>query len=224
MEQRTPEWFAMRAGKVTASRVADVMAKTKSGPSASRANYMAELIVERLTGEPAARFTNAAMEWGTEKEPDAIAAYEFMHDATVSPAGFVLHPDSLETGASPDGFVGDDGLIEVKCPNTATHIETLLSRKVPGKYNAQMQWQMACTGRAWCDFVSYDPRLPAHLSMFVQRVERDEAFIADAWAEVSAFLSELSAKMKELQGLYPSGDEVPLPPGIEASARLLAAG
>lgn len=224
MEQRTPEWFAMRAGKVTASRVADVMAKTKSGPSASRANYMAELIVERLTGEPAARFTNAAMEWGTEKEPEAIAAYEFMHDASVSPAGFILHPDSLETGASPDGFVGTDGLIEVKCPNTATHIETLLSAKVPAKYITQMQWQMACTGRAWCDFVSYDPRLPAHLSMFVSRVERDEAFIADAWAEVSAFLVELSDKMRELQRLYPSGDDFSALPGVSEGARMLAAG
>jgi len=224
MEQRTPEWFAMRAGKVTASRVADVLAKTKSGPSASRANYMAELIVERLTGEPAARFSNAAMEWGTEKEPDAIAAYEFMHDATVSPAGFVLHPDSLETGASPDGFVGDEGLIEVKCPNTATHIETLLTCKVPGKYVTQMQWQMACTGRAWCDFVSYDPRLPAHLSMFVRRVERDDAFITEAWAEVSAFLSELSEKMQELQELYPSGDEIASLPGVREGARNLAAG
>lgn len=224
MEQRTPEWFAMRAGKVTASRVADVLAKTKSGPSASRANYMAELIVERLTGEPAARFSNAAMEWGTEKESDAIAAYEFMHDATVSPAGFVLHPDSLETGASPDGFVGDEGLIEVKCPNTATHIETLLSGKVPGKYVTQMQWQMACTGRAWCDFVSYDPRLPAHLSMFARRVERDDTFIAEAWAEVSAFLSELSAKMRELQELYPSGDEIASLPGVKSGAAHMSAG
>jgi putative phage-type endonuclease len=200
--QGTPEWHALRLGKVTASRVADVIAKTKSGYSASRANYLAELVVERLTGSAGERFTNAAMAWGTEKEPEARAAYEFKTEADVSEIGFVDHPVITMTGASPDGLVGDIGLVEIKAPNTATHIETLTSRAVPGRYVTQMQWQMACTGRAWCDFVSYDPRLPHHLSLFIRRVQRDEAMISEMEAEVVRFLAELDAKIAQLLALY----------------------
>ena len=200
--QGSPEWFALRVGKVTASRVADVIAKTKTGWGASRANYMAELIAERLTGEPAEKYTNAAMAWGTEKEPDARAAYEFFRDAHVVDVAFINHPVIGMTGASPDGFVGDHGLVEIKCPNTATHLDTLLSQSIPGKYVTQMLWQMACTGRQWCDFVSYDPRLPEAMSLFVKRVERDDKEIADLEAKVAEFLGELDRKLAQLNDLY----------------------
>lgn len=200
--QGSPEWFALRVGKVTASRVADVIAKTKTGWGASRANYMAELIAERLTGEPAEKYTNAAMAWGTEKEPDARAAYEFFRDAHVVEVAFINHPVIGMTGASPDGFVGDHGLVEIKCPNTATHLDTLLSQSIPGKYVTQMLWQMACTGRQWCDFVSYDPRLPEAISLFVKRVERDDKEIADLEAKVAEFLGELDRKLAQLNDLY----------------------
>lgn len=201
--QGTPEWLAARVGKVTASRVADVTARTKTGWGASRANYMAELVAERLTGAHAERFTNAAMQWGTDKEPDARAAYVFMRDLDVIEVGFVDHPTIEQSGASPDGLVGADGLVEIKCPNTATHIETLLSQSVPEKYVTQMQWQMACTGRAWCDFVSFDPRMPeGRLRMFVQRVERDDSLIATLEGDVASFLAELDAKVASLRALY----------------------
>lgn len=202
MQQRSDEWFAVRCGKVTASRVADVVAKTRSGYSASRANYAAQLIAERLTGTPGDSFSNAAMQWGTEKEPEARAAYEFFTDATVEEVAFVEHPTISHSGASPDGLVGDSGLVEIKCPNTATHIETLRGRKVPDKYIKQMHWQMACTGRKWCDFVSYDPRMPESMQLWVKRVERDDALVAELEKEVAAFLEEVAATINELLELY----------------------
>lgn len=201
MEQGSAEWFAARCGCVTASRVADIIARTKSGPAASRANYAAQLIAERLTGEVAESYTNAAMEWGTAMEPEARTAYEFLHSA-VTETGFILHPTIALSGASPDGLVGDDGLVEIKCPNTATHIETLISKTVPGKYVTQMQWQMACTGRQWCDFVSYDPRMPEAMRLFVQRVPRDKMMIAQLEEEVTGFLFEVAAAVSKLSRLY----------------------
>jgi putative phage-type endonuclease len=202
MEQRSNEWFQARLGKVTASRVSDLMARTKSGYSASRANYMAELICERLTGQPAERFSNAAMQWGTDNEPHAKTSYAFMRDATIEDVGFILHSSIADFGASPDGLIGTDGLIEVKCPNTATHIETLLSESVDGKYITQMQVQMACTGRQWCDFVSFDPRLPVDMQLFVKRVPRDNARIAEIETEVSAFLGEIAKKLDALHSRF----------------------
>jgi putative phage-type endonuclease len=198
MDQGTEEWFTIRIGKVTASRVADVIAKTKTGYSASRDNYMAQLVCERLTGQKGESFTNAAMQHGTETEPLARAAYEALKDVLVDDVGFVTHPTIEMAGASPDGMVGEDGLIEIKCPNTATHIDTLLSQTVPGKYNTQMQFQMACTGRQWCDFVSFDNRLPEELQLFVTRVSRDEVFIRLIEAEIVQFLAELDDKINKL--------------------------
>ncbi len=200
--QGSPEWFGARLGRVTASRVADVIAETKSGWGAGRANYMAQLVAERLTGEVAETFSNAAMKWGTEMEPEARAAYQFYRDALVVEVGFVPHPRIAMSGASPDGLVGEDGLVEFKCPNTATHIETLIGQAVPGKYITQMQWQMACTGRQWCDFGSFDPRLPEDMRLFVRRVDRDDALISDLEAKVSAFLAETDAKVEALTRLY----------------------
>jgi putative phage-type endonuclease len=202
IEQGTPEWYAERLGKVTASRVSDVIAKTKSGWAASRANYMAELVTERLTGVQALRYVSAEMQWGTENEPHARAAYQFEIQSKVDPAPFVPHPSIADTGASPDGYVGADGLIEIKCPNTATHIETLLSGSVAGKYVTQMQWQMACTRRAWCDFVSFDPRLPPSMQLFIKRVPRDEVMINSLEADVADFLQELRLTVHRLRSKY----------------------
>jgi putative phage-type endonuclease len=198
MEQGTEEWFTIRIGKVTASRVADVIAKTKTGYSATRDNYMAQLVCERLTGQKGDSFSNAAMQHGTETEPLARLSYEVATNVLVDEVGFVPHPSIEMAGASPDGLVGEDGLLEIKCPNTATHIETLLSQIVPGKYNTQMQFQMACTGRKWCDFVSFDNRLPEELQLFVKRVPRDEVFIRLIEAEIVQFLAELDDKINKL--------------------------
>jgi putative phage-type endonuclease len=200
--QGSPEWFAMRCGRVTASRVADVIAKTKTGWGASRANYAAELIAERLTGCTAPGFTNAAMQWGTETEPLARLAYETRVGVTVEEIGFVDHPEIANSGASPDGLIGDDGMLEIKCPNTATHLDTLLSETVPAKYVTQMMWQMSCTGRAWCDFVSFDPRLPAEMSLFIRRVPRDVSMILDLEGDVAAFLREIDGKVEALTARY----------------------
>lgn len=201
MEQQTEEWFNARLGKVTASRVADVIAKTKSGYSTSRDNYLAQLVCERLTNTKADSFTNSAMQWGTETEPVARAVYECVRDVLVDEVGFVPHSFIKDAGASPDGLVGDAGMLEIKCPNTSTHIETLLNQKVPSKYNTQMQWQMACADREWCDFVSFDPRMPIELQLFVKRVFRDDAYIQMLEEEVVGFLEELNVKIKKLNEL-----------------------
>jgi len=198
MDQGTEEWFTIRIGKVTASRVADVIAKTKTGYSASRDNYMAQLVCERLTGQKGESFTNAAIQHGIDTEAYARAAYEALKDVLVDEVGFVPHPTIEMAGASPDGMVGDDGLIEIKCPNTATHIDTLLSETVPSKYFTQMQFQLACTGRKYCDFVSFDNRLPPELQLFVKRVPRDEVFIRLIEAEIVQFLAELDDKINKL--------------------------
>lgn len=197
--QGSDAWFERRIGKATASKMADLMAKTKTGYSASRANYMAQLIVERLTGQKQESYTNAAMAHGTETEPQARAAYELETGNQVKEVGFVDHPVISMSGASPDGLINDDGMIEIKCPNTATHIDFLLSGDVDGKYIKQMMWQMACTGRHWCDFVSFDPRLPVNLQIKIVRVIRDEVVISEMENEVKKFLDEVSEKVKKLQ-------------------------
>jgi putative phage-type endonuclease len=202
IEQGTQEWLQERCGKVTASRIADLMAKTKTGWGASRANYAAQLIAERLTGCVTPTFCNSAMQHGTETEPEARRAYEFFVDRDVQQVGFVPHPAIGMAGASPDGLVGEDGLLELKAPQTATHIETLLTEKIPEKYVLQMSWQMACTGRSWCDYASYDPRLPERMRLFVKRVERDDELIATLEREVQAFISEIDAKVDALRGKF----------------------
>lgn len=198
MEQKSPEWFAARLGKATGSRIAEIVAKTKSGDSASRGNYMAQLVIERLTNKQEESYSNDFMDWGNLQEPFARAAYEAATNVLVDEVGMITHPRIEMSGASPDGLVGDDGLVEIKCPKTATHIETLLSKTVPGKYNIQMQWQMACTDRSWCDFVSFDPRMPDGLQMFLKRVHRDDALIKTLENEVIKFLKEVDAKLEQL--------------------------
>lgn len=213
MEQRSEEWFAARLGCVTASRVADVMAKTAKGWGASRANYMAQLIAERLTGERQETYTSAAMQHGNDTEAEARAAYSFYCNEQVVEAPFVPHPSIAESGASPDGFVGEEGLLELKCPNTATHLDTLESEKVPTKYIKQMQWQLACTGRKWVDFASYDPRLPEAMRLFVKRVERDDEMIAEMESAVTDFLTEVRKRVENMQRKFdlepPANTETP---------------
>ena len=199
--QGTEQWHIDRLGKVTASRVADVMARTKSGPAASRKNYMAELVAERLTGTWQEGFISGPILWGKENEPLARAEYEIMEGIEVYQVDFIDSPDIPMFGGSPDGLVGKDGGIETKCPNTATHIETLLSGKVDRKYQIQVQSLMAVTGRAWWDFVSFDPRLPAELSYWQTRIMRDNAFIAEIENEVRGFLAELDDLEKKLRGM-----------------------
>lgn len=201
MQQGTTEWFMARLGKVTASRVADIIAKTKSGYSTSRQNYLAQLVVERMTQKPTESFTNAAMQWGTDTEPLARAAYEIANDVMVNEIAFVPHPTIEMSGASPDGLVHEDGLVEIKCPNTATHIETLLNDTIKSEYKTQMQWQMACTGRLWTDFVSFDPRMPSKHQMKVIRVNRDDATIKMLEDEVSKFLLEVTKTVERIETL-----------------------
>lgn len=196
--QGSAEWLAARAGCLTASAIADMIAKTKTGEAASRANLRARLVAERLTGVPQDSFSNAAMQWGNEQEPFARAAYEIKSGNLVDQTGIVMHPNIPYAGASPDGLIDECGLVEIKCPNTAAHIEYLLSGAPPKKYQPQMLWQMECTGRQWCDFVSFDPRMPEHLQLFVVRFERDEERLDDLRKEAIAFLAEVDALILQL--------------------------
>ena len=198
IEQGSPEWFEQRRGKVTASRIADIMAKTKLGYSTSRQNYLMQLLCERLNGKVEESFKSAAMQRGNDLEPEARNWYQLETGEIVEQISFIDHPNIDDAGASPDGLVGNEGLIEIKCPNTATHIETLRSKKPSDRYYKQMQWQMACTGRKWCDFVSFDNRLPDNLAYFCVRIDRNEDAIAEIEAEVNKFLEELAVTQAEL--------------------------
>lgn len=200
--QRSSEWFHEKLGKVSASRIADVVAKTKTGYGASRANYMAELVVQRLTGKQEEGFTNAAMQWGIDQEANARAAYSARTGELVTEVGFIPHPSILMTGASPDGIIcAGEGALEIKCPQTSQHIENLMSREPSQKYFYQMQWQIACVGASFCDWVSYDPRMPEGLQLLIVRIPRDDDCIAMLEAEVQKFLGELDVKVKALEEL-----------------------
>ncbi len=199
LPQGSDEWLAARAGKVTASRIADVMAKIKTGEAAARRDYKAQLVAEILTGRPQEdAYINAEMQWGIEQELFARSAYEVAKDVMVDQVGFVLHPAIDRAGASPDGYSGPVGL-EIKCPKTATHLQYLLDGVVPAKYQPQMLWQMACMGTEACDFVSFDPRLPEHLQLFVARFQRDEKRIQEMTAEVEKFLAEVDDVLAQLK-------------------------
>lgn len=202
MEQRSPEWFAARLGRCTASKINDVMATLKGGgEAAGRRNYRAQLVVERMTGQPTESYTNGAMQWGIDNEAAAREAYSFVTGNTVEEIGFIDHPEIAMSGCSPDGLVGDDGMVEIKCGNTATHIDWMLAGIVPAEHQKQMQWQMDCAGRQWCDFVSYDPRMPIDLQLFVCRLHRDDNKIAEMRAAVIAFLAEVDAMVAQLERL-----------------------
>jgi putative phage-type endonuclease len=200
MEQRSEEWFQARLGLVTASRVADVLAKIKSGESASRRNYKIQLVSERLTGERQETYINQAMQDGIDREQFARDRY-VQQFGEVEEVGFVKHP-TLEAGASPDGMVGDDGIIEIKCPMGSTHTETLMTQDIPSKYVPQVQFQLLVTGRKWCDFVSYNPMFPEHLQVFVKRIEADPVYQKELESEVKQFLEEVNTiinKLKEIK-------------------------
>ena len=199
--QGSPEWFQMRLGKVTASRVADILAKTKTGPSASRQNYLIELALQRTTGIIQESYSNAAMEWGTQTEPQARVAYEVNTNNFVDQVAFIDHPSIKWFGCSPDGLVSDRGLLEIKCPNSATHWEYFKAKEPPKKYFIQMQAQIAVTGRDWCDFVSFDPRMPDRSQLLIVRVDKDEAFIAEMEAEIVKFLSEVEVEVNLMKGM-----------------------
>lgn len=201
MNQQTPEWFAVRAGKVTASRFCDVLAKIKVGESRERAKYRWELVAERLTGEKAEGYSNRAMERGTELEPFARMAYEAHTKNMVEEAGFIVHPSLPYVGCSPDGLIGDDGGLEIKCPASAViHIQTIQGG-MPSEHRAQVQGAMWVTGRAWWDFVSYDPRMPEKLRLYVERVKRNEEYIKALAEEVAAFQAEVERQFQSLMEL-----------------------
>ena len=200
IEQGSDAWHQLRLGKVTASRVADILAKTKTGPSASRQNYLIELALQRTTGIIVESYSNAAMEWGVQNEQNARVLYEITTNNFVDTVAFVDHPSISWFGCSPDGLVSDGGLMEIKCPNSTTHWEYFKSNKPPQKYVIQMQAQMACTGRDWCDFVSFDPRMPERSQLLVVRVDRDNAFIAEMEEQIKQFLSEVEVEVNLMKG------------------------
>jgi putative phage-type endonuclease len=210
--QGTREWLQARCGLVTASRCGDVVAMTKKGEAAPRRDYRTELISEILTGRPYPRYVTQEMRWGIEQERFARAAYEMQRNVLVEICGFIPHPDIPRFGASSDGLVGDDGLVQIKCPNTTTHLAWLLSGTIPVEHMPQMLAEMSCTQRTWCDFVSYDPRLPEHLQLYVKRFARDEKLSAVLEREVIHFTQELDEQIAALppkpQGVVLSMDQV----------------
>ena len=206
IEQLTEEWFQQRLGKVTASRISDVIARTKTGVSTSRQNYLIQLVSERLTGKKGDSFVNQAMLDGIERESAARALYMLNRDVSVTEVGFFDHPVITNSGASPDGAVNAEedgkyaGLIEIKCPIETTHTNTLMSKSVPSKYIPQMQWQLACTNASWVDFVSYNPNFPPELQLFIARVDRDQIYISELEVEVEKFLDEVEQTILKLKG------------------------
>jgi putative phage-type endonuclease len=197
IEQGSIEWKLLRAGNATASRIAEIIAKTKTGYSTSRENYLTELVIERF-GVLSEGFTNAAMQHGTDTEPFARATYESINGVMVQQIDYVSHPTIKRAGASPDGLV-DEGLIEIKCPDSKTHFNYMLADEVPNKYKPQMAWQMACTGAKWCDFVSFDNRVPDELQYFQIRYDRDDEYIEMLEKEVVIFLGEVEERFNQLQ-------------------------
>jgi putative phage-type endonuclease len=202
LKQRSPEWYAARRGSLGASDIGDALARTKTGWSTSRAHVANRIILERLTGKTVQGFTTWAMREGIEREPEARLAYMFHVDVDVADAWVYPHPTIVGAHASPDGFVGDDGLVQIKCPQHPAHLDLLLGAAISPHYAMQMQWEMACTGRAWCDFVSYQPDFPASMQLIVRRTERDDQHIRELEAQVRVFLEETEARRQALLTAY----------------------
>jgi putative phage-type endonuclease len=200
--QRTETWHQARLGKVTASRIADVVSRVKGGYGASRANYLSELVVERITGQPTKGYVSPAMVHGIDTEAEALNNYAFMCQADLSPVGFVPHPTIVMSGASPDSYVGTDGLVEIKCCQPAAHIARLRGGPVPEKYYLQVQWQLECTGRQWCDLVHYNPIFPGTMQLQVERLHRDDSRIMELAREVAGFLAEVDEAVRDLRSRY----------------------
>lgn len=205
IEQRTEEWFQQRLGKVTASRISDVIAKTKTGVSTSRQNYLVQLVSERITGKKGDSFVNQAMLDGIEREGAARELYMQTRGVSVTEVGFYDHPRIAMSGASPDGLLPEllvfgTGLVEIKCPIETTHTNTLMSKKVPSKYIPQMQWQMACVpGVKFCEFISYNPNFPPEMQLFVSRIEKDLQYVLELESEVEQFLKEVDQAILQLK-------------------------
>lgn len=200
MEQRSPEWYQTRLGQLGASQISKAIAKGRAGQeSSTRRNLMAELVAMRLTGVTPEGFTSAAIQWGIDHEMEARVAYEIASGNLVDQEGWIPHPSIAWTGCSPDGLIDANGLVEIKCPNTATHIDYLLAGDPPAEYQLQMLWQMEVTGRGWCDFVSYDPRLGESLQLFVVRYYRDDMRLDEIRPEVIKFLNDTDQMVSKLR-------------------------
>ena len=204
--QGTDEWKIEKLGHVSAGSVSDILAKGKGGESKMRESYKWRIVTERLTGQIQESFSNDAMLWGVETEEQARTTYELTYGVTVDQTGFVKHPTMQWVGASPDGMVGADGLIEIKCPHTKTHLQTLEIAKAPAVYIPQMQMQMWTMNRSWCDFVSYDPRLPHNLQFFCIRVNRDQEYIDNMEKEVIRFLAEVESTIEAFKQRNQNGN------------------
>lgn len=200
--QGTQAWLEMRLGKATGSNMSRLRAKTKTGWGASRASYASELVLERLTGKPTQIFQTQAMKDGTEREPLARNEYNFIKSVDVQEVAFIHHPRISMAGSSPDGLVGDDGCIEIKCKQPAGHLETLLTDKIDDGHIQQVQWLMACSGRKWCDYIGFNPDFPPEMQLFIKRIERDDKLIAEMESDVQSFLSEIDAKVELLKSKY----------------------
>ena len=201
VQQGTPEWHQLRAGKVTASRVADILAKTKTGPSASRQNYLIELALQRTTGIIQESYSNSAMEWGTQTEPQARVAYEVNTNNFVDTVAFIDHPSIEWFGCSPDGLVSDRGLVEIKCMQPKGHWEVIKTKEIPKNYWIQQQAQLSCTNREWNDYVGFNPIFPDRSQLFIKRTYRDETFITEMEAEIVKFLSEVEVEVNLMKGM-----------------------
>ncbi|UNE54872.1 lambda exonuclease family protein [Bartonella machadoae] len=202
MDQRTAEWFQARLGKVTASNVYNILSRTAKGlPTSKYEDYKIKLMTERLTGEISQSYITPSMQWGIEHEEDALKEYEFIYDADVIKCGFIPHPTIEMAGASPDGLIGEDGLVEVKCPQSTTHLRFFMYDEIKPEYIAQMQFQMACTGRKWCHFISYNPQFVGRstgLRMKVKRIHRDDEQIEQLTKAVEVFLAEIEQDMEQI--------------------------
>lgn len=232
MEQRSPEWFAARCGKVTASRIGDLMARNqpKKGQtvgewSARRNNYLAEKVAERITGKTRERRKVASLDHRIELEPDARAAYEFYCEQTLELVAFIEHPRIPNAGASPDSVIRPNGGLEIKCPDEEAHIEILTTQAIDRDYVYQMQFNIACAetllGRPvdWWDFESFNPNMPEELKCYVQRVERDDVMIRNIETNVIEFLAEVDQKVAQVRGLMQN--KTPLTVALEESIESL---
>lgn len=195
--QGSEAWLTMRLGWITASRFKDVKA---AGAGKTRKSYMYQLAAEAITGDRVESYSNEYMEWGTLTEPQARATYEFVSGNTVEEVSFIKLNDTNKIGCSPDSLVGDDGMVEFKCPKTTTQIETFLSGKMPTGHAAQVQGQLWVAQREWCDFVSFDPRIDGDASYFIQRQQRDEKLIKEISEACFKFEDELKEMIITLKG------------------------
>jgi len=198
--QGTDAWHQLRLGKVTASRVADILAKTKTGTSASRGNYLIELALQRVTGNIEPTYINEAMQRGTQEEPLARIAYEVHTNTFVDQVAFIDHPTIEWFGASPDGLIDTNGMVEIKNPNSSTHWATIKADEIPNKYYIQMMAQLSCTGREWNDYVSFDSRFPERSQLYIKRLYRDDKYIAEMESEIKRFLEEVSIEVELIKG------------------------